>query len=808
MPRVRSVLAAALLLPAARGSSPAWSEASPLEGGAPGAERRRLAEQLERRRSELRELVLLAQARGLPRSAVEGLGLGGGGGSPRARRGGEVSQGGGRAELGRALEGADAAERVLHEHGHPGGPLHEGEGEGEGEGEVWEEEHEFEPWDTDTSFMLLGMILSVMMLFYLTNWPDDDIRLYSWQITSSTISIFCSVLLFTGFESMLRDMFETKDNPLTMVVLHFFHCFIYLAIMHVGTAVESGVMCDTPENEAALPEYKWVYVDGLQCTNGELVPEDKLCNIRGNNIGNRLAGTGSKRGVLELKEVWMQDVMEIPVQKQQHEFLRRKRRTRALSMLTGHMAGFAAISSGISLQRFSYRYLSEEFDIDEQWSLTVGKAVLWVSLLLNQLVLRMAFKLSEIFRDLHHWSHYIRIKNERSGSSAQEKHGFQMKEELMVDENIEGENEVSSLSMSYLAVNILRFGLTDHLPDEQAKEPEDWRPELHRHVLPLYGIGLLTVAIASCQAIAMYKLKWPDPRANATIFRTCNTILNATAMSFAWCVLVATDWAIEWLCHASGVTLHHLLKTVVVAGALNAFVCGAIFVMDTVHDRIKEGSASTRGGQESAALGAQIVRINVTALSILVGFSWEHCFDGGVMAISDRAAHKQRLFVQIALGIMVCVVILPAWRRYILQRVMQIEDEVPRQESKETGSEAALQECPNKVESQALSPEAVSETSRQESPNKAESQPLLSGPAWRQRDGESPSAFVPKPLVTSPKPLAWEAARPSAVEASALLSGPAVGAREGGPTRSREGSRNKIRYKVPRELTPAAADGF
>merc|ERR1719343_1395653 len=137
------------------------------------------------------------------------------------------------------------------------------------------------------------MILSVMILFYLTNWPDDDIRLYVWQITSTTISIFCSVMLFSGFNSLLHDVFETNGNALMMVGIHFLHCFLYLAIMLVGSAVESGVMCDTAEKEATLPEYKWVWVDGLQCTNGELVPEDMLCYIRGNRSG-RLDGAGSK----------------------------------------------------------------------------------------------------------------------------------------------------------------------------------------------------------------------------------------------------------------------------------------------------------------------------------------------------------------------------------------------------------------------------------------------------------------------------------------------------------------------------------
>jgi hypothetical protein len=396
----------------------------------------------------------------------------------------------------------------------------------------------------------------------------------------------------------------------------------------------------------------------------------------------------------------------------------------------------------------------------------------------------MAFKVSEIFRDIEHWRHHIRIKSEGSGSTAEAKHGFEMKEELMVDENTEGEHDVSSLSMSYLAVNIMRFGLTGHLNDMQDKEHEHHlRPDLFGHVLPLYALGCLAVAVACCQSIAMVKFKWPDPQANPTIFRTCNSILNATAMCFAWCMLVATEWAIEWLSLMKGLALNPVLKAVVIAWVLNAIVCGALFVMDRVHDRLKQDSMNTSTGKEQMVFVSQIVRINVTALGILVGFSWEHCFDGGVETISNRASTEQRLFIQILMGIGVCIVILPAWRRYILQRVMQIEDRMEEEE------DMSRQESSDGV---AIMP-------RRGSKNNVESTPLLSGPAGRQGDGGRPARF----LEPSPRPQAWEATGPSTVETNALLSGPAVS-----PARPRgKGSANKIKYRDPRELTPAAPGG-
>lgn len=52
--------------------------------------------------------------------------------------------------------------------------------------------------------MLLGSVAFVMLLFYVVNWPDDDIRLYAWTIISTTLSIFTAVLAFSGVRAPCR----------------------------------------------------------------------------------------------------------------------------------------------------------------------------------------------------------------------------------------------------------------------------------------------------------------------------------------------------------------------------------------------------------------------------------------------------------------------------------------------------------------------------------------------------------------------------------------------------------------------------
>mmetsp|Transcript_116193 Transcript_116193/g.205783 ORF Transcript_116193/g.205783 Transcript_116193/m.205783 type:complete len:631 (+) Transcript_116193:78-1970(+) len=58
------------------------------------------------------------------------------------------------------------------------------------------------------SIMLLGFVAFVMGLFYLVNWPDEDIRQATWRLLSTTISIFLAVLIF----SAVRELMSGKDE--------------------------------------------------------------------------------------------------------------------------------------------------------------------------------------------------------------------------------------------------------------------------------------------------------------------------------------------------------------------------------------------------------------------------------------------------------------------------------------------------------------------------------------------------------------------------------------------------------------------
>eukprot|EP00971_Amphidinium_carterae_P181540 3601728-Amphidinium_carterae.1 len=102
----------------------------------------------------------------------------------------------------------------------------------------------------------------------------------------------------------------------------------------------------------------------------------------------------------------------------------------------------------------------------------------------------------------------------------------------------------------------------------------------------------------------------------------------------------------------------------------------AIFVLDKVDDDFMKNQDGQATGE-----GARIITTVVDAISILVGFSWEHSFDGSVEVISKLT--DDPLLAETVLALIVGFLIVPSWRRFILRRAMQL------QEYKEKGAAAA-----------------------------------------------------------------------------------------------------------------------
>lgn len=117
---------------------------------------------------------------------------------------------------------------------------------------------EVEAGDIGISVMLLGSISFMMSLFYLTNQRDDDLRKYSWQVISSTISIFSAVLLFQAVNGVVHELFLHHASHEVVVTVGFVHMLFWFLALQVVLAVCCSI------GRSPKPEIHTVEL-GLKC---------------------------------------------------------------------------------------------------------------------------------------------------------------------------------------------------------------------------------------------------------------------------------------------------------------------------------------------------------------------------------------------------------------------------------------------------------------------------------------------------------------------------------------------------------------
>ena len=73
---------------------------------------------------------------------------------------------------------------------------------------------------------IIGSMTFLMSLHYLTNHPDEDMRRYSYQVISTTISIFCAVLIFKAINNLVEEAMRGA-SPEFVVCAAFAHLLVF-----------------------------------------------------------------------------------------------------------------------------------------------------------------------------------------------------------------------------------------------------------------------------------------------------------------------------------------------------------------------------------------------------------------------------------------------------------------------------------------------------------------------------------------------------------------------------------------------------
>lgn len=494
-------------------------------------------------------------------------------------------------------------------------------------------EHEFSRADFEVSCMLLGGVSWVMWLFFLVNYRDEDIRRYSWKIISITISIFLAVLLFQAInEIVLR--FVERFGEAVVCLVQFVQCFVYVLILQYRIAAISGALDESMGNSPSvnLDQEYWVISDPLRIDHGTRVSKELVVDPTFNRGS---AGRTPRRSVIV-----DQDGMEVTVQLMKPELEERNRRMKSSARLLAHMAGFAAINAGGTMQQLKF------------FSRTPLLAL--IPVVITEVAIIAVFAVCTAGRDR------ARAESERTRRGIKQV-------DMWSDEVFEAEVDISSLSLSFLVVQVIRFSLTGVLPHQDGIEvPEE--PHSLKAIILLYGIGVAFLVVALL--LIMRRAHATEGSEESMQSRIKLVCLNSAAMGFAWCVL----WATRWACVvAPMINVESIYGRVLIALLLSVSGCAAVFVLDRIDD-MHRGRAISRTNSQ---IQAQAISVLVNALGILIGFSWEHSFHGGVEAVASLSTGHREAF-NFAGGLIIVFIMTPMWRRFILTKdiaLQQLKDE-------------------------------------------------------------------------------------------------------------------------------------
>eukprot|EP00667_Euglena_gracilis_P006001 EG_transcript_6046 len=431
------------------------------------------------------------------------------------------------------------------------GPAKAEEGEGEGKAEEAEEK----AINIAIATMLFGSIAFQMSLFYLVNHPDEDMKKYSWETISSTISIFCSVLTFEGFRGILEWVFLDSQGAFWKIIGSFAHFLFWLLLM-----------------QAML---YWL-------------------------SGAHLPGTGHAQP--------------------SHQF---HCRAKAAALLLAHITGFASINAWAQVQQLPFFAASP-----------------WRAFSVVFVAFGALIGLSQATDTWREWKAL-------EGDATKTAH------EALWDEEVEeAEDDVVGLTVSFLTIQAIRFAITNELPSLSG--------ELHTKPTHYASFLLLLWSFASVLCVVFLgptRNRLAESQKGTTKERFVSGLHVIASMCFAWSLLhVIRD-------EVANLSVAQLGEGVLASVIIALIVSGTAFLLIFGLDKLADLDMTDADADDA-------IKTVILSFGIMVGFSWEKCFDSGMETISEEllAQGNAQHWGKFLMAAVLVAIVLPAWRAYILPR--------------------------------------------------------------------------------------------------------------------------------------------
>jgi len=464
---------------------------------------------------------------------------------------------------------------------------------------------------------LIGAISFVMCLYYFINYPDKDIKQMSWQTISGTISIFCAVLAFSSINDLMgayvtTPIFGEGDATMGALLVDVLHMIAWFAMMQYFLAKMSGAIDSDAEQE--------------------------------------------KRKALQETD---EDAFDAVL-------FKKKENMACFAVLLAHITGFASINCFGTVQQIFF---------------SSSPAQAFLTPLCALIFMLIIQRLTDSIRE----------------SVSLGDDGAKDEFEDLWDEQCEdAENDVMGLALSFTFVSAMRFAITGCLPNQEGKEEECTVEEyLYKHTLE-QKLQILGAGVVFSIVIFIMRMNWPEwleeaeeeeeeengteeemaAAAEAKKTETTDTaaekamqkriqfygrfaegIYVSTSMCFSWSFFFGTQMVLAGYSFFQG---EEEMMAVALALLLSAICLGGIIPMDWLADQDWTDEHCDNA-----------IRSLMQSMAILIGFSWEQCFDASVDQIAERTDEMgihglNTHTVKAGLTLFCCILLIPAWKMYMI----------------------------------------------------------------------------------------------------------------------------------------------
>jgi hypothetical protein len=216
----------------------------------------------------------------------------------------------------------------------------------------------------------------------------------------------------------------------------------------------------------------------------------------------------------------------------------------------------------------------------------------------------------------------------------------------------ETQNDVFGMCTGFLMMQALRLYITGEMQSVEPSEPPATVSHWQVICILLASVLCAVASFWNTKNLNRIRREWGE-KLNPHFLRFMRIFNLSLSMCMGFCLLYWGDWALYTTFGFKGTRMCGLL---LVALFLTAVTVMLIFGLDAVGSHLEEGR------------GRRSIRNLHLALGVVVGFSWEKCFDLAVEHILESAGEEHEAIYRVLVSGLSLATVLPAWLWYVIEK--------------------------------------------------------------------------------------------------------------------------------------------